>query len=373
MACLGNAGDGGWDRGDDQGDDGDWGRKRYWGHYMKLYDARDKRKKILRTQVGELRARLNRQLHAEAKALRRAAREELREEVRRLDDEEMARRQSGGINRVHGGGVREFGDQRGTSSSEDHHDRVDPRLAREDINRRPLVNIQADLTNRDPRRRNNPEDDIQFLREYHANTIRRVAAQQREMRQQQRTVEAVRELRQEMGRNGGEDQRRGASTSNHGGRQPQQHNAGHANHQLHAVHAGHQLHAGHADHQPHAGHVNHQPQAGTSAQHQQQHQGQVQPNQEVICDLAVVRSFTLVLEREDTTIWQVYTTHPEIVALFINRGLSPMNNFWGVHSQELYGILAATDVGYNGNSMTIMTASIVWSADGGELWDRDAD
>ena len=176
-------------------------------------DARDKRKKILRTQVGELRARLNRQLHAEAKALRRAAREELREEVRRLDDEEMARRQSGGINRVHGGGVREFGDQRGTSSSEDHHDRVDPRLAREDINRRPLVNIQADLTNRDPRRRNNPEDDIQFLREYHANTIRRVAAQQREMRQQQRTVEAVRELRQEMGRNGGEDQRRGASTS----------------------------------------------------------------------------------------------------------------------------------------------------------------
>ena len=36
MACLGNAGGGGWDRGDDQGDDGDWGRKRYWGHYMKL-------------------------------------------------------------------------------------------------------------------------------------------------------------------------------------------------------------------------------------------------------------------------------------------------------------------------------------------------
>ena len=57
------------------------------------------------------------------------------------------------------------------------------------------------------------------------------------------------------------------------------------------------------------------------------------------------RSFTLVLEREDATIWQVYTTHPEIVALFTNRGLSPMNNFWGVHSQELYGILAATDVG----------------------------
>lgn len=61
--------------------------------------------------------------------------------------------------------------------------------------------------------------------------------------------------------------------------------------------------------------------------------------------MILFRSFTLVLEREDATIWQVYTTHEEIIALFINRRLAPVNNFWGVHRQELYGILAATDVG----------------------------
>jgi len=407
MAAVGSSGDGGRGGGRDRDEDDRDDRRRKWGHYYeKLYEAKNARKKQIRRLAGRARARLNSELREQIRLIRRAARADLREDIRRL-----AARREEHEDRARGLVARDGNnDQRGVRVN-NIPDRQLADIENNVFQRVPNREVESGSEYRDRNLRGNdrnidhsgegvhriPDDQEENLdvfrrvrdengRDYIAldgsrvwSRDPRIRSLQEQVQQQelqaQRTVDYVRRIRQEYMQQGssqqvqpqqnGQPQRQqDQQQQGHHRQQDQQQQDHHPQHhrQQHGIvpqnqHSGSGSQEHHQVRQPSHSQSN---QAGPSCQVQE----------EVRCDLTRARSFTLVIERTESHIWMVYTTHLEVLQLFFDRRLVPENNFFGVPADDLYDILSLSDVGHNGHLMTIMSGTIIWSSDGGEIWRR---